>query len=307
MGCRVVVSDRAAMEVARILSTPAAREVVPTDPRLSARWLMHGAPGLYSRWNYHPEFEIHLVRYGCGYFVVGDRIDTFAAGQLVLIGPNLPHHWISDLQPGEAIRDRDVVFQFHHQWVQQCQAVLPELMDIEPLLKKSARGVEFSGNTSRRGAEELELIGLATGSRRLQHIFALFSILVAAPNDEYHPLTESTFSPIHDDHAADLIDRVLSYIMDNLVRDVRLSVAAEHVAMSESAFSRYFKRVTGHTFSDTVAQLRLAHVCKLLCDTDLPVSSIARRVGYSNISNFNRRFRAKNGCTPSEFRRNHHQ
>lgn len=302
----MVVREPAAMDVARILSTPAAREVVPTDPRLSARWLMHGAPGLYSRWNYHPEFEIHLVRYGCGRFVVGDRVDTFAAGQLVLIGPNLPHHWISDLEPGEWIRDRDVVFQFHHLWVKQCQAVLPELTDIEPLLRKAARGIEFFGNTSYRGAQQLQLIGLATGSKRLQHIFALFGILIAAPPDEYRLLTKGVLPSIHDVQASDVIDRVLSYIGDNLAQDVRLSVAAEQVAMSESAFSRYFKRVTGHTFSDTVSRLRLAHACKLLCDTDLPVASIARRVGYANISNFNRRFLTSNSCTPSEFRRNHH-
>jgi AraC-like DNA-binding protein len=73
--------------------------------------------------------------------------------------------------------------------------------------------------------------------------------------------------------------------------------------MTDSAFSRYFKRMSGQTFSDTVRKLRLAQACKLLEDSDLPVSAICYRVGYTNLSNFNRQFRAQHGITPSEFRR----
>src|SRR4051794_14990942 len=97
----------------RLATVGAAREVVPKDPEVSARWHRHGVPSPYSRWNYHPEYEVHLIRIGAGRYVVGDRIDTFSAGQLVLVGSNVPHHWISDLEPGEVIADRDVVFQFH--------------------------------------------------------------------------------------------------------------------------------------------------------------------------------------------------
>ena len=61
------------------------------------------------------------------------------------------------------------------------------------------------------------------------------------------------------------------YILDNLVGEVRLSAAAELIGMSESAFSKYFKRMSGQTFSDTVRKLRLAQAGKLLKDTDLPV------------------------------------
>ena len=109
--------------------------------------------------------------------------------------------------------------------------------------------------------------------------------------------------PLDDEYAADIIDRAFAYILDNLVGDVRLSAAADLIGMSESAFSKYFKRVSGRTFSDTVRQLRLAHACKLLKQTDLPISSIYHRVGYANLSNFNRQFRAQHGATPREFRR----
>ena len=147
---------RSAVVAQRLATIPAAREVVPSDPRLSARWHMHSVPSPYSRWNYHPEYEVHLIRFGTGRYIVGDRIDAFSAGQLVLVGSNLPHHWISDLEPGEIIADRDIVFQFHPDWIRRCQAVLPELSDVNPLLKRSARGIEFTGETALEGARELQ-------------------------------------------------------------------------------------------------------------------------------------------------------
>ena len=290
----------------RLATAPAAREVVPCDPRESARWHMHGVPSPYSRWNYHPEYEIHLIRSGTGRYIVGDHIDTFSAGQVVLVGSNLPHHWISDLAPGQVIENRDIVFQFHPHWVQQCQEILPELSDLQPLLKKSARGIEFTGETARHAADELEAIGTHQGPRRLQHMFGLLGLLAAAPASEHHGLTKEWLPPLQDDGAADTIDRALTYVLDHLTDDVRLASVAELVGLSESAFSKYFKRVSGQTFSDTVQKLRLTHACKLLKDTDLPVASISHRVGYANLSNFNRRFRALYNSTPREFRQRSH-
>jgi AraC-like DNA-binding protein len=302
----VAVSQRpapaSAIAAERLATIRAAREVVPSDPNLSARWHKHGVPSPFSRWNYHPEYEVHLITFGTGRYVVGDRIDTFSAGQLTLVGSNLPHHWISDLEPGETIPERDVVFQFHPQWINRCREVLPELSDIEPLLNKSARALEFTGRTASEGARELELIGTTTGADRLQHIFGLFGILARAPASEHQTLAKAWLPPLDDQYAADIIDRAFGYILDNLVSDVRLSVAADLIGMSESAFSKYFKRVTGQTFSDTVRKLRLAQAAKLLKETNLLVSSIYQRVGYTNLSNFNRQFRAEHGLTPREFR-----
>jgi AraC-like DNA-binding protein len=295
-------ASASAIAAERLATIRAAREVVPSDPNLSARWHKHGVPSPFSRWNYHPEYEVHLITFGTGRYIVGDRIDTFSAGQLVLVGSNLPHHWISDLEPGETIPDRDVVFQFHPQWINRCREVLPELSDVEPLLNKSARALEFTGRTASEGARELELIGTTTGAERLQHIFGLLGILARAPASEHQALAKAWLPPLDDQYAADIIDRAFGYILDNLVSEVRLSVAADLIGMSESAFSKYFKRVTGQTFSDTVRTLRLAQAAKLLKETNLLVSSIYQRVGYTNLSNFNRQFRAEHGVTPREFR-----
>jgi AraC-like DNA-binding protein len=287
----------------RLAGRPAARELVPSTPGLSGRWHMHGVPSPYSRWNYHPEYEVHLIRSGTGRYVVGDHIDTFSTGQLVLVGSNLPHHWISDLDPGETIPDRDVVFQFHPDWIRQCQVLLPELSATDVVLKRSAQGIEFIGTTALRGAKEVEAIGVTTGADRLQHLFALLDVFATAPADEQKVLAKARHTPLDDQYAAEIIDRAFRYILDNLAGDVSLSAAANLIGMSESAFSRYFKRTSGQTFTDTVRKLRLAQACRFLKDSDLPIASICHRVGYANLSNFNRQFRAQHHTTPSEYRR----
>ena len=103
----------------------ATREVISPDPQQSARWRQHDYPSPIARWNYHPEFEIHLIRKGTGRFIVGDHVGTFGAGHVSLIGSGLPHDWVSDLEPGEVLVNRDAVVQFDRTWVDDCSGLIP--------------------------------------------------------------------------------------------------------------------------------------------------------------------------------------
>ena len=97
-----VPTDGATARLAeRLLGMRANREVIPPDPDHSVRWHEHDYPTAAARWNYHPEYEIHLIRKGTGKFIVGDHIGTFEAGHVSLVGSGLPHDWVSDLEPGE--------------------------------------------------------------------------------------------------------------------------------------------------------------------------------------------------------------
>ncbi|HET9649718.1 MAG TPA: AraC family transcriptional regulator [Microlunatus sp.] len=285
----------------RLLGRPATRELVPAVEGQSARWHIHDFPGPYCRWNYHPEYEVHLVQRGTGRFVVGDCIDTFSAGQFTLIGSNLPHHWISDTRPGEHIADRDVVFQFHPAWIAGCQALIPELTVINPLLTRSSRGLQFDPDTSAEAAEYLLAIGATSGLERLSRIIGLFSILAAADPDRTRTLASPWAPRPSEAGSADVIDQVMTYIATS--DDVSMATAAAMVGMSESTFSRYFSRTVGHSFSETVRKMRMARACQLLSNTALSVARVADRSGYKNLSNFNRQFHLVHGLTPTQFRR----
>jgi AraC-like DNA-binding protein/mannose-6-phosphate isomerase-like protein (cupin superfamily) len=295
------IRDRRRLEA--FVGTPAVREVIPQDPRYSTRWHRHDYPSPIARWNFHPEYEIHLITQGTGRYIVGDSIGNFEAGQLVLVGPELPHDWVSHLEPDELIVGRDVVLQFLDSWIRSCMAIMPELTDLQTMLANSTRGIEFLGDTAAQGARLLEGIGRSSGTERLTSTLALLGTLAGAPEHERRYLANGWIPTLKDPEASAVVSRTLAYIFDNLTDDVRLSTAARMIGMSESAFSRYFKLASGHTFSDIVRRLRLAHACKLLDGTTEPVASIAQAVGYRNLSNFNRQFQAELHCTPLQYRK----
>ena len=287
----------------RLVGQNAAREIIPAVPHQTGRWLMHSYPDPVARWNHHPEIEVHLLQYGSGWYIVGDRIGRYSAGQLVLIGSHLPHNWISDIDPGEHIADRDVVFQFHPRWVRETQAIVPELDELDPLLNAAARGIEYTGESAARGAAELIAIGASTGLSRLLHVTALLQILADAPPHEYEFLASPGVSVPGDSQATGIVDLALRELFANLHGTVNLTDIAARVGMSQSGLSRYFARATGQSFSDTLRSLRLTKARQLLEATDHPVTEVARSSGYNNLSNFNRQFRTETGMTPSEYRR----
>ncbi|WP_208113051.1 AraC family transcriptional regulator [Actinorugispora endophytica] len=285
-----------------LMGRTATREVVPHDPRHSVRWHVHDYPSPYARWNYHPELEVHLIRSGSGRYIVGDAVGPFGAGQLVLVGPNVPHGWISDLEPGEVITGRDMVLQFDADWVRACQQVLPELDSLDPLLAESGRGIEFSGRSAAEAARELELVGASEGIERVLHVLGLLNILSTAPASERRALAREWFAPNQDPRLGVVMERAMAYVVGNLTGEVRMSELAASVDMSESSFSKYFKRASGMTFTDMVRRLRLSHACRLLERGGDTVAAISHAVGYSNLSNFNRQFRREYGMTPTRFR-----
>ena len=296
-------TDSAAARLAeRLLGMRANREVIPEDPNHSVRWHQHDYPSPVARWNYHPEYELHLIRKGTGKFIVGDHIGTFEAGHLALVGSGLPHDWVSDLEPGEVLEGRDALIQFDGRWVEQAASIVPEIAEVKPLLEQSSRGIEFLGKSAKAAADSLEAMGTSSGLQRLHHLFEVFAILTRAPQEERRYLADEWFRPQLDSQAAAVVDIVLEYVFSNHAGNVRMSEAAALVGMSEPTFSKYFKRATGQNFSDLVRKLRLAHARRLLEHSDKPISDICYEVGFTNLSNFNRHFRNDAGETPRDYR-----
>ena len=89
--------------------------------------------------------------------------------------------------------------------------------------------------------------------------------------------------------------------------DLKLKDLANIANMSETAFSRFFKNHTGRTLSDYIINIRLGYATRMLIQTTDSVSEISFNCGYNNISNFNRLFKRKKGCSPSEYRANYHK
>ena len=211
------------------------------------------------------------------------------------------HNWMSDLQPGEVIEGRDMVVQFAPDLLRSRADVFPELADLEPFLTDALRGFEFFGDAARRGASLMGRIGATRGFQRLALFFELVDLLARTPEKKI--LASSDYAPTLDKETLGVVHDVISYIVNNLSGTVRMSEAAAIAGMTQSTFSRFFKKNTGANFVDYSRKLRIGRACKLLSDTRRPVTDICFEVGYANISNFNRHFRKERGVTPSQYKR----
>ncbi|WP_144114214.1 AraC family transcriptional regulator [Paraburkholderia sp. BCC1886] len=271
---------------------------VPRDESFKV-W-SHGYPYRTVRWHFHPEYEIQLVTSTTGTYFVGDYVGNFAPGNLVMMGSNLPHNWVSHVSPGEHVDERCLILQFDAGFIARAVLVFPELARMTSLLEASASGVLFSSKTG-AAAEPImrEMLG-AQGMRRITLFFALLELLVQSVDPV--KLTSAAYRADPASYAGTRINHVLAYIGKNLSQELRETELAELAGQSASAFSRYFRRHTGVPFVQYVNRLRINLACQLLMSGELTVTDICYQVGFNNLSNFNRQFLLQKEMSPSRWR-----
>ena len=264
------------------------------------RCLEHGFPTPLARWHYHDEYELHLIVASSGKAFVGDYIGYFQPGHLVLTGPRLPHNWISLDVPEGGIARRDLVIQFPHAPIEQAAARIPELQEMLPLLERARHGIEFF-DQSDTALQHWQQIKDSQGLARMAAFFAFLGALARCT--DFRLLSHAQLQSVGGPAEIDQIDGIVKRISDNLAEPVAAAELARNLGMSESRFSRFFTRATGNSYTDFVNRVRINRACHLLMETEQYITHICYSVGFNNVANFNRRFLAIKGMTPSEFRR----
>ncbi|PLY57574.1 AraC family transcriptional regulator [Herbaspirillum sp. BH-1] len=269
----------------------------------SFRAWVHDYPHTVAKWHFHPEYEVHVITASSGKFFVGDCIDDFGPGNLVLTGPNLPHNWVSNLGQDQHLAGRDLVLQFSRPFVERMVGAIPELAPLQELLDGAARGLQFPDALGTSITPLMQELAQAGGARRVVLMMSVLEQLASCP--ERRPLAGPGYDLNAQRHMSSTINQVLSYIRQNLGGNLRETDVAELAGMSVSSFTRFFKRHTGCTFIQYQNGLRLNEACELLMCTELSVTEVCYRVGFNNLSNFNRQFLAGKGMPPSRFRSLH--
>jgi AraC-like DNA-binding protein len=271
----------------------------PEDTGL-IRCLAHGFPTPLARWHHHEEFELHLIVATSGKAFVGDWIGPFEPGHLVLTGPRLPHNWVSMDLPEGGVAQRDLVIQFQQAPLLAAAQLLPELAEALPLLERASHGVEFFGLGERAQAHWQR----CKASRGLQRLGAFCEYLAdLARCTDYRLLSAVQMQAEDDDTGLEQINAILNRLTADVGQPLSAAELAAELGMSESRFSRFFRRATGNNFTDFVNRVRINRACQLLMEGDRRVGDIGYEVGFNNLANFNRRFLEIKGLTPTEFRR----
>ncbi|MGB7191889.1 MAG: AraC family transcriptional regulator [Collimonas pratensis] len=261
----------------------------------------HGYPYRTVRWHFHPEYEIQLVTATSGKYFVGDFIGNFEPGNLVLLGPNLPHNWVSEMAPDETVAERGLIIQFSADFIGNCIHAFPELKSLQRLLSAAQGGQLFSAATGEQVTPVFRELLSARGFRRVQLFLSLLDCLVK--DQERRPLASPGYMPDALAYMSSTFNHVLAYIGENLATDLREATLAELCKQSVSTFSRSFRKHTGMSFVQYVNRLRINVACEMLMDGDASITDICFLVGFNNVSNFNRQFLEQKGVSPSRFRK----
>jgi AraC-like DNA-binding protein len=278
------------------------REQVPRTPATS--WYQHvrTEDRFPFNWHHHAEHELTLVRTGHGRRFVGDHVASYAPGDLVLVGSDLPHSYQSDDLP--AALHEALCVQFRPDFLGSELVRTPEFAAVGRLLDDAARGLHFPVATAREvAAATAGWAALDQATRTVGLLGVLVTLARAHTDGRTGTLATASFAPLLRPDQRARIERVCALVAEGYAEPWTLAAAANVAGMSPAAFSRLFSRGIGRSFSDHLSDVRLAAARQRLRHTDMPVTAIAHRCGFANLANFNRRFRAATGTTPSAYRR----
>jgi AraC-like DNA-binding protein len=258
--------------------------------------------GIPFQWHYHPEYELTLTLNSRGQRHIGDSIAAYDDGDLVLLGPNLPHTWCSAERIDARRPHRALVMWFTEEWASGLTGPLAEMRGVAALLGRAGRGLAFSGAAAGGVRPLIEAI---PARRPAERLLALIGVLAALADDEGARPVAGPGSGRVAAHTPDKarIERVLDHIHAHYREPIAVETLAALACLSPSGFHRLFRRHTRLTLSDYVAELRIGQACSLLINTGRPIAHIAEEAGYRSLANFNRQFRAQKGMTPRAFRR----
>lgn len=275
-----------------------------THPDRSLRFLRFELDAFRAPRHVHHHMELTWIERGVGLRLVGDDASPFEAGDLVLLGPQVPHTWLST---GARQRPRPTatVVQFAPEWLRQ--SPWPELARLAPLVASAQRGLRITGRCAREVRDALTRMHDGDDHERLAALILVFGNLARRPRDlkpiASHPARELPARAAGEAAAGRRVDRVVGWLQRHLADELRVDDAAKLAHVSPAAFSRWFRREVGKTFTQYINDLRFGAACVQLRQSGAPVAHVAQACGYATLSHFNRQFLLRAGMTPREYRR----
>jgi AraC-like DNA-binding protein len=256
-------------------------------------------PHVNNRWHYHKEVELIHFKRGEGTQFIGDNIKRFKAGDVVLVGSNLPHYWRFD----------DAYFEEHPKVCADVRVAhfcedfwgdnfldLPENANIKAILEKSRRGLQITGRTRTAVAEALEDLLDADGPQRI--ILLIRALVTISGCKQLETLASIGFKHDFAEAENDRINDIYDYTLKNFKRPIQLEEIASVANISPNSFCRYFKSRTRKTYSQFLIEIRVGHACKLLIESGLSIKQLCYESGFNNFTSFHKYFKQITGKSP---------
>ena len=261
------------------------------------------APNINNRWHYHAEIEFIYFKKGTGTQFVGDHISRFQSGDVVIIGPYLPHYWRFDDchfdQPEKTATDVRVVHFEENFWGKDF-IQLPENKLIKAVLEQSKRGIKVQGRAKQQIAAIFDAM---LDDNKMNKIILLMEALTLATSCRHEQLSSIVFTRAAEDQDNDRIDAIYKYSLKNFRSPIKLEEIAAVAHISPSAFCRFFKTKTRKTYTWFVNEIKVGHACKLLIENRMNVKQVCYECGFNNSASFHKFFKKVTGKSPVQYQR----
>jgi len=251
----------------------------------------------YDKFHQHEEIQVSFIKEGEGTLIVGDTVNYYEKGDVLVVGSNLPHVFKSEISNNR--KSHMLTLFFTKNAFGDNFFDLEELKELNSFFKSTENGFKISANTKLVDFFlELKL------STKLQRFIILLEILKLLSRIKKKPLSSFIYEKQYTDIEGKRMSSVMEYTMNNYNNNISLDTIATVAAMTKNAFCKYFKKRTNKTYFRFLNELRVENASKLLLiNNDFSIAEIADKSGFNNISNFNRQFKSVKQIAPSEYRK----
>ncbi|MDO1445541.1 helix-turn-helix domain-containing protein [Rhodocytophaga aerolata] len=277
---------------------------VHTGPVYSFSVRQDRLPNINNRWHYHPEVELIQFHKGGGTQFVGDHIKRFGAGDIVLIGSNLPHYWHYDdsyFQDDAPKTPYSTVIHFTETFWGDRFINLPENKPLKTLLEKAKRGILLSSQANPQVVDSFEKIPHAEGPYRI--IYLMECLLAMAHSPDVQVLSSIGFQSKFSLAENERINAIYEYTLKHFQQKITLEQIASVAGLVPGSFCRYFKSRAGKPFSQFLTEIRIGYACKLVLDGHLSVKQLCYESGFNNFTCFHKNFKAITGKSPLDYQK----
>jgi len=243
------------------------------------------------------DWELSYIITGSGTRVIGDSMQTFTKGEIILIPPNLPHGWYFDeYDHDDEGKIENITIIFPKSLPDQIAAIFPETISYIEQIKKINEGICFEGETLKVLQKIMFDMSAQNDIEQLSSLLHIF-YKIGSSNQirvvgSFEKQTKTNLK----------IREVWRYMITNYQRNISLDEISQRVGMNRSFFCTFYKREKGQTFFSALNELRIESSCQMLRETNIPVADICFAVGFNDVPHFNRTFKKLKGETPNNYR-----
>ena len=251
---------------------------------------------LYDKLHQHEEIQLCAIIKGEGSLVVGDSINEYKSGDILIIGSNVPHVFKSDVSNCDATFMQTLFFtktSFGDAFFE-----LGDFKETQQIFTISESGGILTSNKN----EVFTLFQQLKKASNLNRFILFLTIISELLKAEIKPLSTFIYPKKYSDNEGKRMSNIMEFTMNNFQNEISLKAIAAISFMTPNAFCRYFKQRTNKTYFQFLIEVRIENACRLLKNKDVLITEVSEKSGFKNISNFNRKFKENKGITPSKFR-----